>query len=234
MHMNKLIETANSISRDTVEFQAKQDRFAATSRDTIWTIMAAVYRLGLETKVKANTYDYDALLQSRDVKPAKAGENEWLKVIEVSCGRFVPHPTKSLTWKKNTSMAKYARALRFMESQGVTAADALGFIQSEAEHVEKGSAANRRHLNGMIAADSKANPPRRRDTTKPENIKRATRDVPQGMALPFATKKRQYVRVFGYMENGEFVPLGKVENSEGAARQDVNRLGRSLLQKEAV
>ncbi len=231
--MNMLIETANRISRNTVELQVKLDRFNNTTRSTVWEIMAEVYALGLQSKVQANAYDFDALLQSRDLKPAKPHENEWLQIIRVCCGRFIPDDTTTVKWKPNAGMQKYARALRYMSDKGVTAIDALAYISDAEERVAKGAASNRRHLNGMIAADKIAHPAKKRDMTKPEFIAEAVKQAIASVPVPFkTTKKREYVRLFGYVENGVFTAIGQVPHSGAAAKLDVHRYGKTL--KEAA
>jgi hypothetical protein len=234
--MNTITERANAISKSNGELVAKQSRFTANTRKAIWSLIADVYALGLASKQDDNVADYDALLSARGLKPAKADENEWLKVIQVSCGtHYERKGNKGLGWTPNSSITKYARALRFMETQGVDPADALAFIGKEADWVDSGKAISRRHLIGMIAADKIVHPAITRDRTKPDAIKAALQSAGNGVEVPFgASSRREYLRVFGYVEAGLFHPIGKVEGSEQTAKLDVHRAGMAILNATAA
>lgn len=235
--MTTIAARIEAISARNTKLVSQQATYELNTRKAIWSLMAEVYALGLATKEITHAFEYDALLEARGIKPAKPDENEWLKVIQVSCGRHIEKKTSKgivLKWQTNASMSKYARALRHMERKGVDPAVALDFIADERDWVETGNAGNRRHLIGMAEADKLVMPTIKRKTTNDKAIKRAASEAQAGVSVNFGrTKRRQFIRVTGYVENGQFFPVAPIENSEDAARRDLHKMGLRLIAEAA-
>lgn len=232
--MSTITSTIEAITANTRKFVEQQTKASSSARNLTWTIMAEVYALGLEAFKPENAVDFDRELFAHGLDPAKQGENPWLKVINVAVGDFEINSKGKRYWKANQSFSKYARALRYMQSKGVKAEFAKEFIRAKTEHVTGGSEASRCHLIGMIAADKLVHRPVRRDMTDRKAMAAALASPALAeVAIPALEEDApRFARVFGEVRDGMFVIRGLIEGSEGAAKHDINKLGKALL-KEA-
>lgn len=231
--MTSITTRIEAITANARKFAEKKDAYDKSARNLTWSIVAEVYALGLEALDPANEVDYDRELNAHGLKPAQPGENPWLKVLNVAVGHFYINADDKRAWKPNASFSKYARALRFMESQGVTAADALAYIKDKREYVTDNKG---RHLIGMIEADKVVHPPQKRDNTDPNAIKKALDREPLGVVeLPETDGSMpRYARAYGEIRDGKFVVVGLISDSEDAAKSDLNKAGKALTVKVAV
>jgi hypothetical protein len=226
--MNTITNRIDAIAAQATAFNEKKIGYEKNSRKLTWTIVADVYALGLLAFEPENARDFDHELTARGLRPAKNGENPWLKVINVAVGEQYLKSNGKRAWKPNASFSKYARALRYMEGQKVTAEDALAYIKNDRSYTDaKGAQA--KHLIGMIAADKLVNPAVERDMTDAAAVARAVGKPLGSIPLPTDTRKgRHFTRAFGYVENGVFVLLGQLRNTDKAAKLDASKAGKEV------
>lgn len=226
--MNTITNRIYAITANAKKFTDKQSNYNTSSRDLTWTIVADVYALGLLAFQPENARDFDQELLSRNLKPAKDGENPWLKVINVAVGEQRLNTKSKRVWKANASFSKYARALRYMESQNVIPDDALAYIKNDRSYTDaKGDQG--KHLIGMIAADKIVNPAVERDMTDAAAVARVVSKPLGSIPLPADTRKgRHFTRAFGYVEGGVFVLLGQLPDTAKAAKLDASKAGKEV------
>lgn len=226
--MNTITNRIDAITADAKKFTDKQNNYNTSSRSLTWTIVADVYALGLLAFQPENARDFDQELLSRKLNPAKQGENPWLKVINVAVGEHYLKTKGKRAWKANASFSKYARALRYMESQNVTAEDALAYIKNDRSYTDA-KGAQSKHLIGMIAADKLVNPAVERDMTDAAAVARIVSKPLGSIPMPTDTRKgRRFTRAFGYVENGVFVLLGQLRDTDKAAKLDASKAGKEV------
>jgi hypothetical protein len=229
--MSTITSTIEAITANTRRFVEQQTKASTSARNLTWTIMAEVYALGLEAFKPENAVDFGRELRAHGLKPATGDENPWLKVVNVAVGDFEMTGKTGKAkrkWKPNRSFSKYARALRYMESQNVEADDALAYIKATTSHTDaKGEGG--KHLIGMIEADKIKYPASTRDFSDPVAVAKAEANPLGIIAMPSDTRPgRHYTRAFGYVENGVFVVIGQLPDSERAAKLDAHKAGKAL------
>lgn len=232
--MSTITSTIEAITANTRKFVEQQNKAATSARNLTWTIMAEVYALGLEAFKAENAVDFDRELHAHGLNPAKEGENPWLKVINVAVGDFYINAKKKRKWRPNVSFSKYARALRYMQGQGVTAEGARDYIRNPRSYTDA-KGIQGKHLIGMIAADKIVNPGLKRDMTDKKAMDIVLACPPLGAVAIPGTEGwvPKYARAYGEFRDGVFILRGLIADSEDAAKQDLNKAGKALLAKGA-
>ena len=226
--MNTITNRIDAITANAKKFTDKQTNYNTNSRTLTWTIVADVYALGLLAFQPENARDFDQELLSRKLNPAKDGENPWLKVINVAVGELYTNSKGKRAWKPNASFSKYARALRYMESQNVSTEGALAYIKRDHSYTDA-KGAQSKHLIGMIAADKLVHPAVVRDMTDATAVARIVGKPLGSIPMPTDTRKgRHFTRAFGYVENGVFVLLGQLRDTDKAAKLDASKAGKEV------
>lgn len=226
--MNMITTHIDAIAAKATTFNEKKSGYEKSSRKLTWTIVADVYALGLLAFRPENARDFDHELDARGLKPAKDGENPWLKVINVAVGELYLTSKGKRAWKPNASFSKYARALRYMESQKVTAEGAPAYIKRDHSYTDA-KGAQGKHLIGMIGADKIVNPAVERDMTDAAAVARVVGKPLGSIPMPSDTRKgRRFTRAFGYVENGVFVLLGQLRDTDKAAKLDASKAGKEV------